>query len=100
MLPPPRSTLFPYRRSSDLEHVGDYAGAKDTYVTAFAFCQANTVPATAQLCVACLTVFAWQKADRKSTRLNSSHLGTSYSVFCLNQKKSVTTIPRTQDMIV
>src|SRR5205814_7806157 len=24
--------------------------------------------------------------DRKSTRLNSSHLGTSYAVFCLNKK--------------
>src|SRR5262245_64599817 len=24
-----------------------------------------------------------QKADRKSTRLNSSHLGISYAVFCL-----------------
>src|SRR5258705_4764541 len=27
------------------------------------------------------------KADRKSTRLNSSHLGISYAVFCLNNKK-------------
>src|SRR5262245_4548083 len=26
--------------------------------------------------------------DRKSTRLNSSHLGISYAVFCLNKKKS------------
>src|SRR5436853_4004357 len=25
-------------------------------------------------------------ADRKSTRLNSSHLGTSYAVFCLKKK--------------
>src|SRR5262245_18688577 len=25
--------------------------------------------------------------DRKSTRLNSSHLGISYAVFCLNKKK-------------
>src|SRR5438045_7478227 len=27
------------------------------------------------------------KADRKSTRLNSSHLGISYAVFCLKKKK-------------
>src|ERR1035438_10713173 len=27
------------------------------------------------------------KLDRKSTRLNSSHLGISYAVFCLKQKK-------------
>src|SRR5947199_4888211 len=26
--------------------------------------------------------------DRKSTRLNSSHLGISYAVFCLKKKKS------------
>src|SRR5258705_11348650 len=28
-----------------------------------------------------------QKVDRKSTRLNSSHLGISYAVFCLKKKK-------------
>src|SRR5215831_6862134 len=27
------------------------------------------------------------RRDRKSTRLNSSHLGTSYAVFCLKKKK-------------
>src|SRR5262245_42551726 len=27
----------------------------------------------------------WLKADRKSTRLNSSHLGISYAVFCLKK---------------
>src|SRR5262245_50323554 len=29
--------------------------------------------------------------DRKSTRLNSSHLGISYAVFCLKKKKKTTT---------
>src|ERR1035441_10874344 len=28
-----------------------------------------------------------QNLDRKSTRLNSSHLGISYAVFCLKKKK-------------
>src|ERR1035441_5833954 len=28
------------------------------------------------------------RPDRKSTRLNSSHLGISYAVFCLKKKKS------------
>src|SRR5262245_62407118 len=28
--------------------------------------------------------------DRKSTRLNSSHLGISYAVFCLKKKKKAT----------
>src|SRR5262245_64687565 len=27
--------------------------------------------------------------DRKSTRLNSSHLGISYAVFCLKKKKTI-----------
>src|ERR1035438_10770941 len=29
----------------------------------------------------------WKPIDRKSTRLNSSHLGISYAVFCLKKKK-------------
>src|SRR5207245_3553985 len=29
----------------------------------------------------------WQQADRKSTRLNSSHGSISYAVFCLKKKK-------------
>src|SRR5258705_5303074 len=29
--------------------------------------------------------------DRKSTRLNSSHLGISYAVFCLKKKKTIAT---------
>src|SRR3712207_8400683 len=29
----------------------------------------------------------WQKLDRKSTRLNSSHANISYAVFCLKKKK-------------
>src|SRR5258705_689874 len=32
------------------------------------------------------------RTDRKSTRLNSSHLGISYAVFCLKKKKS-TSVP-------
>src|ERR1039458_10803370 len=35
--------------------------------------------------------YQWQKGttpDRKSTRLNSSHLGISYAVFCLKKKNT------------
>src|SRR5258705_5191316 len=32
--------------------------------------------------------FATRSRDRKSTRLNSSHLGISYAVFCLKKKKN------------
>src|SRR2546429_1979000 len=37
-------------------------------------------------------------ADRKSTRLNSSHGYISYAVFCLKKKKKTTTgVPRTAE---
>src|SRR4029453_11394958 len=53
-----------YQRLADsLEHAGDYTGAKETYLTAFNFCQANAIPATAQLCVACLTVVLRQTGE-------------------------------------
>src|SRR5262245_65196088 len=32
-------------------------------------------------------VVTFVRGDRKSTRLNSSHLGISYAVFCLKKKK-------------
>src|SRR5256885_5617241 len=41
--------------------------------------------------------------DRKSTRLNSSHLVISYAVFCLKKKESyacVSSRPRAQDVSV
>src|SRR5690606_9529540 len=36
-----------------------------------------------------LTVILTRLADRKSTRLNSSHVKTSYAVFCLKKKKKI-----------
>src|SRR6266850_2375475 len=62
---PPRSTLFPYTtlfRSRD-------AGCGSP----------RTVPARARP--------TGTPRDRKSTRLNSSHLVISYAVFCLKKKK-------------
>src|SRR5437773_3904779 len=35
-----------------------------------------------------LSIVARQKEDRKSTRLNSSHITISYAVFCLKKKKT------------
>src|SRR3989454_2077058 len=40
---------------------------------------------------------AGEKEDRKSTRLNSSHLVISYAVFCLKKKKRTTTPMATTD---
>jgi ATP/maltotriose-dependent transcriptional regulator MalT len=53
-----------YQRLADsLEHAGDYPSARDTYDAAFAFCDANTLQPTAQLCLACLTVVLRQLGD-------------------------------------
>src|SRR5436853_1497063 len=35
--------------------------------------------------------------DRKSTRLNSSHLGISYAVFCLKKKIKITSVYNTSE---
>src|SRR5256885_4606396 len=40
------------------------------------------------LCVAYRSGPAGRRRDRKSTRLNSSHLVISYAVFCLKKKKN------------
>src|SRR5438045_6198737 len=39
------------------------------------------------------------KTDRKSTRLNSSHLGISYAVFCLRKKKTRSTLRPSHSML-
>src|SRR5262245_64856802 len=74
---PPTSTLFPYTtlfRSRDLR-----AGAGRAAVV-----RHHQGAAGDHLCLAA----PWMAKDRKSTRLNSSHLGISYAVFCLKKKKN------------
>src|SRR3989442_11400502 len=70
---PPRSTLFPYT-TLFRSKLADYAG-KVTLVNFWA-----------SWCDPCREEA--QKLDRKSTRLNSSHVRISYAVFCLKKKKS------------
>src|SRR5256885_6882470 len=72
---PPRSTLFPYTTlfRSHLEPA--HGAAHDLTMNLMAKGQ-NT-----------LLQQAWAQPDRKSTRLNSSHLVISYAVFCLKKKK-------------
>src|SRR5689334_25009531 len=68
---PPRSTLFPYTtlfRSMPLP--SDVLGFGEE-VSAFDKC----------------STIGGSGADRKSTRLNSSHSSISYAVFCLKKKK-------------
>src|SRR2546426_7039648 len=64
-----------------------YQGA-DRYQTAIARRQVRTQPKVAKQQVRrVLHHTGCSRADRKSTRLNSSHLVISYAVFCLKKKK-------------
>src|SRR3712207_8983335 len=95
---PPRSTLFPYTtlfRSQQpmVVHVGHVAdgaaavcsgaAARDEQPTVRQHRRGMLSARNAQGCARgpCTC------ADRKSTRLNSSHANISYAVFCLKKKK-------------
>src|SRR5258707_7222666 len=67
---PPRSTLFPYTTLFRSRHLG---AALDRPVPRAAAAQIGRSP----------------EADRKSTRLNSSHANISYAVFCLKKKDAI-----------
>src|SRR3712207_7684707 len=75
---PPRSTLFPYTtlfRSDEWKPLRKPEPAK----------KAEGVPMPAD---EAKPVEKGQAADRKSTRLNSSHANISYAVFCLKKKNT------------
>src|SRR5947199_7100377 len=72
---PPRSTLFPYTTlfRSRIEHqVSLMSGLPRP-----------------ELKAVCAHELKRPLIDRKSTRLNSSHLGISYAVFCLKKKNTL-----------
>src|SRR5437588_9443473 len=77
---PPRSTLFPTRRSSDLIATPS-VGASVAQKT----CRAAPHAPSGTDQIAGPSVAT--PTDRKSTRLNSSHTVISYAVFCLKKKK-------------
>src|SRR5947199_4436290 len=87
ILRPPRSTLFPYTtlfRSA----VGPGGGSRRGFGRA---CLAGLRPGDAgrgELGPGRTDRRTAREEDRKSTRLNSSHLGISYAVFCLKKKKN------------
>src|SRR2546427_1504377 len=86
---PPRSTLFPYTtlfrsvqipaRLNRYSALLSVAWGDGVYLTAW--------PRVAMLLPFLALVFGLvEGADRKSTRLNSSHSQISYAVFCLKKK--------------
>src|SRR5258705_9888947 len=77
---PPRSTLFPY--TTLFRSTVDY-GSEEAAMQAY--CREGAERALA-LGNRGPIRFVDGKLDRKSTRLNSSHLGISYAVFCLKKK--------------
>src|SRR3989442_5726984 len=86
---PPRSTLFPYTtlfRSRQIEAAQELLRGVVLKGEGIVFvCTKkqlkNIIQVEAQRCAS-----TW--IDRKSTRLNSSHVRISYAVFCLKKKKS------------
>src|SRR2546422_1529903 len=78
---PPRSTLFPYTTLFRSLHPGAVGFARrGTRLFSFTSSRAPTGKDRSGRTDA--------KADRKSTRLNSSHGYISYAVFCLKKKKN------------
>src|SRR5256885_10546642 len=70
-------------------------GIRDYKVTGVQTCALPIAPfsascASSQTFRRCCVISRSMKADRKSTRLNSSHLVISYAVFCLKKKKTKT----------
>src|SRR2546426_7747386 len=80
---PPRSTLFPYttlfRSRQDRNVVQALAQGRDP--------DGKDVQPIEEVLTKPTTL---DSGDRKSTRLNSSHLVISYAVFCLKKKKKNT----------
>src|SRR5690554_7147326 len=76
---PPRSTLFPYttlfRSTCASACVFAFAGGQTRYGLDGSALGVHRFTSAAQ------------GEDRKSTRLNSSHVRISYAVFCLKKKK-------------
>src|SRR5690349_23962970 len=76
---PPRSTLFPYTtlfRSALGVANGRFGADHPRFTVERAWAER-----------ARLIEAAFARTDRKSTRLNSSHVEISYAVFCLKKKK-------------
>src|SRR2546422_5108876 len=92
---PPRSTLFPYTTlfRSKVKELAKRVDAErasaeaDVTIARQKRDKARFDVTDTERIIAAMTIRA--PADRKSTRLNSSHGYISYAVFCLKKKKSM-----------
>src|SRR2546422_5425055 len=84
---PPRSTLFPYTTlfRSSVRRGASCVCAEGTANQDQSFSSSDFPRSAVEAVVR--TSFCCASADRKSTRLNSSHGYISYAVFCLKKKK-------------
>src|SRR2546426_9382941 len=87
---PPRSTLFPYTTLFRSERTrvqmhARLAAGRDRRLNAWLM--GFLVLFSWTLVLGTWPVVRMVSTDRKSTRLNSSHLVISYAVFCLKKKK-------------
>src|SRR5437899_8794799 len=92
--PPPTSTLFPYTTLFRSLRRGDLVIANDAAILPASLHGVHEptrahieIRLAARRSLAVDDVKEFLAIDRKSTRLNSSHLGISYAVFCLKKKK-------------
>src|SRR2546426_3505590 len=91
---PPRSTLFPYTtlfRSASVKRVTDIiaeiAAASQEQSQGIEQVNKAVVQMDRLVQSSAAQTEESSSVDRKSTRLNSSHLVISYAVFCLKKKK-------------
>src|SRR4051812_49988942 len=88
--PPPISTLFPYTTLFRSEDPYVVRGNTTPLVPGHAFSVEPGIylPGRFGLRLEDIVVATGAGPDRKSTRLNSSHMSISYAVFCLKKKTS------------
>src|SRR5690349_23193022 len=90
---PPRSTLFPYTtlfRSRDDEEGRAVGRVGEAVIQAADLAARRQRQEAAEQMALAAARAARPDADRKSTRLNSSHVEISYAVFCLKKKNKIT----------
>src|SRR5207253_10833857 len=91
-LTPPHLPSFPTRRSSDLELFGQIASSRGELTMQFEM--RTFLHESMSMPSRFVSIFTFSivrlstpvARDRKSTRLNSSHVAISYAVFCLKKK--------------